>query len=80
MKKSKGDVVTVNGEDKQFESEFEADAAMNTDNIKAGDTIWNIDHLLVMGCNTLVSLVDIRLSNIEQTTNPLIARPLSEKS
>ena len=24
-------------------------------------------------------LVDIRLSNIQQTTNPLIARPLSEK-
>ena len=45
MKKSKGDVVTVNGEDKQFESEFEADAAMNTDNIKAGNMIWNIDHL-----------------------------------
>ena len=39
MKKSKGDVVTVNGEDKQFESEFEADAAMNTDNIKAGNMI-----------------------------------------
>ena len=39
MKKSTGDVVTVNGEAKQFESEFEADAAMNTDNIKAGNMI-----------------------------------------
>ena len=29
---------------------------------------------------TQITLKDIRLSNIHQTTNPLIARPLSEKS
>ena len=36
-------------------------------------------HPRVMGCDTLTPK-DIRLSNIHQTTNPLIARPLSEKS
>ena len=37
------------------------------------------DHPRVMGCDTLTPK-DIKLSNIYQTTNPLIARPLSEKS
>ena len=36
-------------------------------------------HQRVMGCNTLTPK-DIGLSNIQQTTKPLIARPLSEKS
>ena len=34
-------------------------------------------HPIVMGCDTPK---DISLSNIQQKTNPLIARPLSEKS
>ena len=34
---------------------------------------------LVKGCNTLTPKA-IRLSKIQQTTNPLNARPLSEKS
>ena len=32
--------------------------------------------LCVMGCDTLTP-IDMRLSNIQQTTNPFIARPLS---
>ena len=36
-------------------------------------------HSLVMGCDTLTPN-DINLSNNKQTTNPLIAQPLSEKS
>ncbi len=39
MNKSKSDAATANGEANQFESEFEADAAMNTDDVKAGDNI-----------------------------------------
>ena len=35
-------------------------------------------HPCVMGCDILTPM-DIRLSNIHQTTNPLISRPLSEK-
>ena len=39
----------------------------------------NPEHQLsVMGCDTPVAK-DFRLSNTQQTTNPLIARPLSEK-
>jgi len=34
MNKSKSDAATANGEANQFESEFEADAAMNTDDVK----------------------------------------------
>ena len=54
--------------------------------VKAGFSFDLSDHLenpehhpRVMGCDTLTPK-DIRLSNIHQTTNPLIARPLSEKS
>ena len=44
------------------------------------DHIDNLEHhTRVMGCDTLTPK-DIRLSNIHQTTNPLIVRPLSEKS
>ena len=54
--------------------------------VKAGFSFDLSDHLenpehhpRVMGCDTLTPK-DIRLSNIHQTTNPLIVRPLSEKS
>ena len=46
MNKSKSDAATANGEANQFESEFEADAAMNTDDVKAGDNIWKNKQLL----------------------------------
>ena len=45
-----------------------------------GDHLDNpVYHSLVMGCDTLTPN-DISLINNKQTTNPLIARPLSEKS
>ena len=44
------------------------------------DHLENQEHdRLLIGCDTLTPK-DIRLSKIQQTTNPLIARPLSEKS
>ena len=45
-----------------------------------GDHLENLEHHpRVIGCDTLTPK-DIRFCNIHQTTNPLIARHLSEKS